>query len=52
MLLDDVFSELDTARASALASALPAGQAFISTARDEEVPLAGRRWSVRPGSVA
>ncbi|NND84530.1 MAG: DNA replication and repair protein RecF, partial [Acidimicrobiia bacterium] len=52
MLLDDVFSELDGARAAALASALPPGQAFISTARDEEVPLEGRRWSVRPGSVA
>jgi DNA replication and repair protein RecF len=51
MLLDDVFSELDGARAAALASALPPGQAFISTARDEEVPLEGRRWSVRPGSV-
>ena len=52
MLLDDVFSELDAARAAALASALPAGQAFISTARDEEVPLEGRRWAVRPGEVA
>ena len=51
MLLDDVFSELDGARASALASALPPGQAFISTARDEEVPLEGRRWTVGEGTL-
>lgn len=51
LLLDDVFSELDLDRARALATALPAGQAFISTARDEEVPVAGRRWRVTPGSV-
>ncbi len=52
LLLDDVFSELDIDRARALAGALPDGQAFISTARDEEVPVAGRRWLVTPGAVA
>ena len=52
LVLDDVFSELDIERAAALASALPEGQAFISTARDEEVPVAGRRWQVTPGAVA
>jgi len=52
MLLDDVFSELDMDRARALAAALPAGQTLISTARDEEVPVEGRRWRVTPGSVS
>ena len=52
LLLDDVFSELDIDRARALAAAMPEGQAFISTARDEEVPLEGRRWQVTAGSVS
>lgn len=52
MLLDDVFSELDMGRARALAKALPAGQAFITTARDEEVPVEGRRWRITPGAVS
>ncbi len=51
MLLDDVFSELDMDRARALATALPAGQTFITTARDEEVPVEGRRWMVTPGEL-
>ena len=51
LLLDDVFSELDMARAAALAEALPAAQTFITTARDEEVPVAGRRWNVTEGDV-
>jgi DNA replication and repair protein RecF len=51
MLLDDVFSELDMDRARALAAALPAGQTFITTARDEEVPVEGRRWTVTPGEL-
>jgi DNA replication and repair protein RecF len=50
-LLDDVFSELDLKRARALAVALPEGQTFITTARDEEVPIKGKRWSVKEGSV-
>ncbi len=52
LVLDDVFSELDMNRAQALAHALPTAQTFITTARDEEVPVAGRRWSVEPGKVA
>ncbi len=32
LLLDDVFSELDAARAAALLRALPAGQALLTTA--------------------
>ena len=32
LLLDDVFSELDGARAEALARSLPAGQALVTTA--------------------
>jgi DNA replication and repair protein RecF len=38
LLLDDVFSELDPARAEALVAELPAGQAIITTA--SEVPAA------------
>ena len=34
LLLDDVFSELDSARAEALLTCLPAGQAIITTATD------------------
>lgn len=51
-LLDDVFSELDLSRAKALAAALPGGQTFITTARDEEVPIEGRRWTVVEGGVS
>jgi DNA replication and repair protein RecF len=52
LLLDDVFSELDMRRASALAEALPTAQTFITTARDEEVPLEGRRWNVQDGTIS
>lgn len=52
LLLDDVFSELDLQRASALAGALPEAQTFITTARAEEVPVGGRRWSIEPGRVS
>ena len=51
LVLDDVFSELDMLRASALAAALPEAQTFITTARDEEVPLEGARWEVIQGAV-
>lgn len=51
LVLDDVFSELDMRRATALAAALPEAQTFITTARDEEVPLAGARWEVVDGGV-
>jgi DNA replication and repair protein RecF len=49
LLLDDVFSELDPARAAALSEALPEAQTFITTARDEEVPVTGKRWVVGQG---
>ncbi|CAN5872533.1 DNA replication/repair protein RecF [soil metagenome] len=51
LLLDDVFSELDNDRSRALAVALPATQTFITTARPEDVPLAGRHWQVGVGAV-
>lgn len=52
LLLDDVFSELDPSRASALAKALPPDtQTLITSARPEDVPLAGRSWAVDLGTV-
>jgi len=42
LLLDDVFSELDIQRATALAQHLPTAQTFITTARSEEVPVHGQ----------
>lgn len=51
LLLDDVFSELDADRSRRLVERLPSGQVFVTSARDEEVPLVGRRWRVRQGAV-
>jgi DNA replication and repair protein RecF len=51
LLLDDVFSELDMERANALAGMLPVAQTFITTAREEEVPVHGRTFVVEPGSI-
>ncbi|MGI9667267.1 MAG: DNA replication/repair protein RecF [Acidimicrobiia bacterium] len=51
LLLDDVFSELDHDRASRVLSLMPAGQVFVTTAREDEVPIEGRRWSVHKGTV-
>lgn len=51
LLLDDVFSELDHDRARRVLSLIPSGQVFVTTARDDEVPVAGRRWNVEHGSV-
>ena len=52
LLLDDIFSELDQERSAALARSLPVAQTFISTARDEDVPLpAGRRWRLEEGNL-
>jgi DNA replication and repair protein RecF len=51
LLLDDVFSELDADRAQRVLSLMPDGQVFVTTAREDEVPAAGRRWSVREGKV-
>jgi DNA replication and repair protein RecF len=51
LLLDDVFSELDIDRAQRVLSLMPDGQVFVTTAREDEVPAAGRRWSVRDGRI-
>ncbi len=53
LLLDDVFSELDEKRATALARALPAGtQTMITSARPEDVPISGSVWHVGPGGLS
>jgi DNA replication and repair protein RecF len=52
LLLDDVFSELDITRASRVLSLMPTGQVFVTTAREDEVPIEGRRWSVSNGEVS
>ena len=49
LLLDDVFSELDRHRARALARFLPDAQIFITTAREEDVPVEGRNWRLIGG---
>lgn len=49
LLLDDVFSELDEGRAERLARALPDAQTLITSARPEDVPIRGRRWSLGNG---
>jgi DNA replication and repair protein RecF len=51
LLLDDVFSELDPDRASRVLELMPTGQVFVTTAREDEVPIGGRRWSVSDGMV-
>lgn len=53
LLLDDVFSELDPIRADSLAGSLPSDtQTMITSARSEELPLAGRSWRVGGGAVS
>ena len=50
LLLDDVFSELDPLRAKALAGAIPEqAQTLITSARPEDVPVAGAVWRVGDG---
>jgi DNA replication and repair protein RecF len=51
LLLDDVFSELDPGRGDRLVAQMPAGQVFVTSARDEEVPLVGDRWTVESGEI-
>jgi DNA replication and repair protein RecF len=52
LLLDDVFSELDPLRSKGvLGLLLDGGQVLVTTARDDEVPLDGRRWMVQGGAV-
>jgi len=52
LLLDDVFSELDPGRSEGVIELLPKGQVFVTSAREDEVPLAGRRWQVSSGSIS
>lgn len=52
VLLDDVFSELDPSRARGVVDHLPNAQTLITTARPQDVPVAGRSWSVVGGAVA
>jgi DNA replication and repair protein RecF len=52
LLLDDVFSELDPNRSAAVVDLLPRGQVLVTTARDDEVPVTGRRWRVREGTIS
>ncbi len=49
LVLDDVFSELDPSRSSALVASLPEVQTFVSTAH--EVPVSGRRYRVEEGTI-
>jgi DNA replication and repair protein RecF len=50
LLLDDVFSELDSERAKALADAIPENtQTMITSARPEDVPMSGTVWQVGEG---
>jgi DNA replication and repair protein RecF len=51
LLLDDVFSELDVGRAEGVLELLPRGQVFVTSAREDEVPVVGRRWRVAPGRI-
>lgn len=52
LLLDDVFSELDTERAKRVVLLVEDGQVLVTSARDDEAPIRGRRWSVRSGSIS
>lgn len=51
LLLDDVFSELDAGRSHGVIELLPKGQVFVTSAREDEVPVAGRRWRVAAGEI-
>jgi DNA replication and repair protein RecF len=47
LLLDDVFSELDPQRAAAVVERLPSAQAFLTSARRDDVgAVDGKTWSV------
>lgn len=51
LVLDDVFSELDAARAEALVEWLPVTQTFISAVDERRAPIGGEVWNVSPGNV-
>ena len=52
LLLDDVFSELDPSRVRGVLDLLGDGQVLVTSARDDEVPIAGRRWQVQEGGIS
>lgn len=52
LLLDDVFSEFDVGRSDVVMALLPRGQVFVTSAREDEVPVIGKRWQVSPGRVS
>jgi len=51
LLLDDVLSELDPVRSRGVLGLLDDGQVFVTTARDDDVLLDGRRWRVKGGAL-
>lgn len=51
LLLDDVFSELDPARAAGVAGLLAEGQVFVTTASDDVLAIDGKRWRVGEGEI-
>lgn len=52
LLLDDVFSELDPVRAHAIVDRLPGAQAFLSSARHDDVgDIPGTYWDVAAGGT-
>lgn len=49
LVLDDVFSELDPGRAHAVIDRLPGGQAFLTSARRDDVgAIRGMTWAIDP----
>jgi DNA replication and repair protein RecF len=52
LILDDVFSELDAGRATAIIDRLPGAQAFLSSARHDDVgDIGGAYWDVSPSGT-
>ena len=51
LLLDDVFSELDPSRSEGVLALMNDGQVFVTTARDDDVEVEGRRWLVQKGAL-
>ncbi|NNK92560.1 MAG: DNA replication and repair protein RecF, partial [Acidimicrobiia bacterium] len=51
LLLDDVFSELDSGRVDGVVELLPAGQVLVTTARQDDVPMKGTTFQVAEGLV-
>jgi DNA replication and repair protein RecF len=52
LLLDDVFSELDPDHARGVMTLLDTGQVFVTSAREDEIPATGRRWTVDGRAVS